>query len=764
VYENHAALLFSSYSKEFVFDSETNRQGYQKFGVSQLENEIGILQSYTLVRQALQKLNFEVSYFHEENLIPKLTYNKSPFILFNEIYRMCPFTVLFDRENPQPLYLRFYIEILPDNKFRIKANENNIHLYSYITHTELGIVDNININGIYEFGEKIETDNFSFTIMLNENFGTKKYHSKKIFFYFNNTNYQTLKFLSKLDIDQSSDNSTLVNITISGENSEKITEFLNTFTKVYLDRNLERKNRMAVNTVNFIERQIKDISDSLSYTEEKLQHYRTTHKVMDLSFQGEKIYDKLLELENQKAEFLVQAKYYSYIKKYLNSNENVLDLAAPSSMGVEDKVLSELISQLILKNAERINLLNNSNNRSIFLGGLEREIQNLKKTILENVSYNQSTTQISINEIENRAIKLTEQIEQLPQTERELFGIKRKFNLTDAIYTFMLQKRAEAQISKAAHTADCEIIDPARLISISHISPKRKMNYIIAIILGLAIPFIFILIRDFLNDKISNRRDIERISQFPIIGQVLHNDKKDKLILANYPNSLIAESFRAVRTYIQLLFEQNEQQIILTTSSLYKEGRKLVAVNIATAFTFYGKKSILVSFDMRDSTLHQILDMDNEIGLSSYLSNKATLEDIIQKTSIENLDFISSGDINVNAIELISSGKTISLINKLKEMYDHIIIDTSPVGLVTDTYLLMKYADVNIVVVRNAYTRKSVFSSILQNLKTNKIPNVAILLNDVKPSRNPFDYGHELSYMNQLNSKKKVKDFFFQKD
>ncbi len=765
VFENHTVLLFSGYNNEFMFDEEKSLQAYNnKFTIDQLENEIGILQSYTLVRQALQNLNFEVSYYYEENLIPKFTYKKSPFILTEELYRLCPYTVIFDTGILQPLYLPFTIKFLPDNKFHLSAHGTNVFLYSYITHDEQGLVDKIDIDGIYEFGELIETENFSFKIMLNENFGSSRYKSGKLYFLFNNTNYQTLEVLSKLDIDQNSANSTIINISLSGKNSVKITDFLNTYTDVYLNRNLERKNRIAVNTVNFIERQIKDISDSLTYTEEKLQDYRTSHKVMDLSFQGEKIYDQLLELENQKARLLVQAKYYNYINEYLNTNEVVSDLAAPSSMGVEDKVLSELISQLILKNAERINLLNNTNKQNIFLGGLEREIQNLKKTILENVSYNMSTTQISITEIENRAARLTKQIEELPQTERELFGIKRKFNLNDAIYTYMLQKRAEAQISKAAHTADCEVIDPARFITIAKISPKSRMNYSIALLLGLALPIIFILIRDFFNDRISNRRDIERLCPYNIIGSVLHNEHKDKLVLANYPESSIAESFRATRTNVQLLFEHNDQQIILVTSSLYKEGRKLVAVNIASAFTYYGQRSVLISFDLRNPVLHQLLDMNNDAGLSDYMTNEATLEDIIQKTSIENLYFISSGSVATTPAEIISSGKTASLITKLKELYDHIIIDTSPTGLVTDTYLLMKYADVNLFVVRNNFTRKSVFTSIVQNLKTNKIPNIAILLNDVKPSRNPFEFGHELSYLSQLKNRKKVEDYFFQKD
>jgi capsular exopolysaccharide synthesis family protein len=765
VYQNSTVLLFSGSNSEFVFDGEKSMQGInRRFSAHELENEMGILQSYPLVKQALQQLDFDISYYFETNLIPKYTHHKSPFIITRELYRDCPFTVIFDREKVQPLGLPFSIEFLPENKFRIRASGTNLILYSFLTEEEISYGNAVNLDAIYEFGENISSQNFHFKIMLNENFANDQYKSGRLYFQFNHTNYQTLEYLSSLNVWPNSMNSTLVSVALTGKNKIKITDFLNTFTEVYLERNLERKNRMAVNTVNFIERQIKDISDSLQYTEGQLQDFRTSHKVMDLSFQGQKIYDQLMTLENSKAQLLMQEQYYNYIKEYLTNNQDASDLAAPSSMGVEDRVLSELISKFILKTAERDNLKNKSNKQSIFLGGIEREIKNLRKTILENVSYNLSTTQMSINDINNRSASMSAQIARLPQTERQLFGIKRKFNLTDAIYTFLLEKLAEAQISQAAHTPDCEVIDPARYITASPIAPKRNQAYIIAIFLGLIVPFIYILIKDALNDKVTNRKDIDRHGNLPLIGQVLHNDHKDKLVLANYPDSIISGSIRAVCTYIQLLYEPGNNQIVLITSSLNNEGRKLISANIATAYAQLGKRTVLMSFNINDPSLYEILHMDNSVGLGNYIANKATLDDIIQTTSIENLDFISSGQMIKSSLKLISSGKTISLITKLKEIYDQIIIDTSPIGLITDTFLLMKQADVNILVARENHTKKSVFSSVVHNVKANKIDNVSVLLNDVKPSRNPYEYGHELTYLKQINSKRKLTDFFFQRD
>ena len=763
IYENETTLLFSGNERDLIFESEAGPAYGSGFSHEQIENEMGILRSYTIIGQALQELNFEVSYFFEDNLVPSVKHKKSPFKLTEELYKACPFTVIFDPTSTQPVGLEFDIQFLGNNQFQIQAQGTNVLMFNYLTHEEKGLVGMVSLDGIFEFGQDIVSEQYNFKILLNENYGSDRFENGRLYFTFNHTNFQTLELMNSLLVDPYSSSSSLVSITLQGQNPYKITDFLNTYTSVYLERNLERKNRMAVNTVNFIERQIKDISDSLQYTESELQNFRASHKVMNLSFQGEQIYNKLMELENEKANLLVQAKYYNYIKKYLNNNEDVTDLAIPSSMGVEDKVLTQLITQLILKYADRDNLLNNSNKQSIFLGGIEREIQNLKKSILENVKYNLSTTNISITGINNRASSLSNQISKLPQTERELFGIQRKFDLTDAIYTYLMEKRAEAQITRAAHSADCEIIDPARYITATYVGPTKSMNYIFAILLGIGLPFIFVLFKDFLNDRIQSKKDLSRLCNFPMVGQILHNENKENLVVAHHPQSGISASFRAVPTYVKLLFEEQGDQVILVTSSLAGEGKKLVAANMAMAFSMVSKRSVLVSFDFRDPSMHSLLGLDDSIGVSNYLENSALIDDVVQPTIIDNLDFISCGPYIDNPLSIISSGKTTSFITKLREMYDHIIIDATAIGLATDTFLMMKQADVNILVVRENFTRKSIFSSIVQNIVANRIPNVALLMNDVRPSRNPFESGYELSYLEQ-KSNKRIRDYFFQRD
>lgn len=763
VYENRTLLLFSNQNTQRFLSSDKRLSNFNvDITTDYIENELGILTSYSLVNSTLRQMDFEVSYFHERNLIEKLGLNLKKFVVTREIYKDSPFSIVFDNTVPQPTYLPFIITPIDDDHYRISAKGSAIELYNYQLGEMIGTAPSIDFQADFAYGETVRSAYFSFKVLKNENSGNfNLFDQGSLFFQFNNTNYQTLEYLGRMAVNPTSENSSLIEIKLTGENPDKITDFLNLFTAVYLERNLERKNRIAVNTVNFIEDQIAQISDSLNYNETRMQNFKSEYNVTDLSFQGQQIYSQLLGLEDERAKLIIQEKYYTYIQDYLTTNEDVSDLAAPSAMGVEDKVLNDLITQLITKNARRVNLRENNDNQNLFLGQVEKEIQNLKKTILENVKYNLSTTQISLNDNSGRRKKLQKQISTLPQTEKQLFGMVRKFKLNDNIYTYLLEKRAESQIAKAANTSDCEVIDPARSIMSAAIAPKRSLNFIIAVFLGIFIPFLFILIKDFLNDKIINQKDVEKSGDIKLMGQILHNSGKDQLVVYNDPYSGISESFRTLRTNILLSSKGKNLQSILISSSSPNEGRKFIAVNLAISFALFEKRSILVSFNLREQFLHNYFNLKNDVGVSNYLNSSATIDKIIQKTSLPHLDFISSGPLTYNALELLSSIKSKQLLAGLKDKYDYIIIETPPVGEVTDALLLMRETDVNLIVSRQKYTRKLILSSTAKTLQENDIQNTGIVLNNVVPESNPFETGYQFSYLKQKKSRFNIKRLFY---
>lgn len=758
-YRNQTILLLKENEKNSFMDSQDIMQGFGLFGGNQnIENELGVLQSFTLINDAITQLNLEVTIFEEDYTFGdmlKYDYFKSD----KEIYGSPPIQVSIDKSSLQPIELPIHFKILNDKEIMIETFGINIPMYSYLEDDVMFLADTVRIKGTYKFGEEIKGKYFNFRVHLLDKQAVARSRSQKTYFVFNNINLLTLQYQSSISAINTSKTSSLVVITMSGDNKYKISDFLNTLSNAYLERNLEKKNRIAINTVKFIDSQISEVSDSLTFAESKLQNFRTSNRVMDLSFQGQKSYEKMNELESQRAVLIMQKKYYDYIRDYFEANRDMSDLIAPSSMDVQDPLLNQLITNLMTLNAERTNLLNRGNTKNLFLNKIEVEIANLKKTIMESISNNAATTNIAIQDIENRSAKIANEMSRLPTTERQLFGIERKFKLNDAIYTFLLQKRSEAQIARASNAPDYEVVDPARHVTTSIIYPKKSLNYIIAVLGGLFLPFVIILLGDFLNMKISSKKEIESATTFPIIGHVFHNDTKNKLVITESANSPISESFRSIRTNLQFYSKGIEKQVILVTSSYSGEGKSFVSQNLASVFALFGKKTLLIGFDLRRPKLYQDFNLSNKMGMSTALINKAGIADIIQSTHIQNLDYISAGPVPPNPLELIASEITDQVFIDLKKIYDYIIIDSPPVGVVSDAYLLMKYSDVNLYVVRQDFTHKEAFSNNTKHMQQKNIPHVSIVINDVKARGMSYDYGYEYTYYAE-EKKKTWRDYF----
>ncbi|MEZ5082529.1 MAG: polysaccharide biosynthesis tyrosine autokinase [Bacteroidales bacterium] len=748
---NQTYILLKEESKGSFMGGDEIMKGFGLFqGVQNVENELTIIKSFPVIFQAIQELNFEVDYVSEKNMFPL---NFLSFKSYTELYENSPIHTIIDPTHVQPVDVRFYVDILNDSTFRLSAKGEKVSLYNYVLNREVGKIDSLQMAGIYKFGEKIVASTHSFSVHLKDDFDQSSYLDKRLFFRLNNLLFLTYGYQGGVGISTTSATSSVIKISISGTHPQKVTDFLNALTQVYLEKSLEKKNTTAFNTVKFIDSRISDIADSLMYAENKLQNFRTARQVMNLSFQGQKLYEKMNALETERATLLIKQRYYEYIENYFAKNNDVSDLVAPSSMDVRDPVLNELTSNLLELNNERMNYMQQNNPKNLFLRDLEIQISNLKNTIIENIEYNTKSIEISLQDIDSRMAKLNGQISSLPRTERELIGMERQFKLNDAIYTFLLQKRAEAQIAQASNTSDYEIIEAAQLYRAAIVAPKKMMNYIIAIFFGLFFPFIFIVVRDFLNNKISDIKDIEHLTSYPIVGQVLHNRFKSNAVIMDYPKSPLADSFRGIRTNLRFFSKGYDKMVILITSSQSGEGKSFCSVNLASVYALLGKKTVLLGFDLRRPALFIDLELKNDTGISSYLIKNAKLEEIIQPTKIKNLDLIAAGPIPPNPVELIASERTKELLDELKLQYDYIIIDSSPIGAVTDSYLLLNYTDINIFTVRHGISSKEAVKLNLKNLTTKQISNISVLINDVKLKKNSYGYAYQSNYYAESGKK-----------
>jgi len=332
-----------------------------------------------------------------------------------------------------------------------------------------------------------------------------------------------------------------------------------------------------------------------------------------------------------------------------------------------------------------------------------------------------------LNDVQKKINDLNIEFAQLPQAQRQLISLERRFNIEDAVYTNLLDKRMQAQIIKASNRSDCEIIEPVRYLDVS--SPGIKKIGVLAIFLGLFFPSIYIVIVNFFSRNIRTKEEISRYCPLPNIGYIPHNDKPVSDVINNYPQSPISERFHAIRSNIVYHLLGETHKCVLVTSTLPNEGKSFIALNVAESFAS-SFKTLLVGFDLRKNsrTLSE-LKIKALLGLSSYLINKASLEDITINTDNPNLDFIHNGEIPPNPVAMLSSRRTKDFFEAVKSKYDYIVVDTPPFGIVTDAFLLMQYADISLYVSRLGYVTKKALKQSMDEIKTKNIKKIHHILN-----------------------------------
>jgi tyrosine-protein kinase Etk/Wzc len=719
-----------------VLESNGLFRGGESFVDSRnLQNDINSLTSFSLVSSTLSKLNLEIGYF---------TDSKKLFGQIRQLYPIAPYTVNIDKSHIQPINAKFYIEILDDNSFRLRSSEKDVFMYNYVDNQVVSEHNILETDTICKFNETISNKNYKFSVSLNkEQYKVKTKEDNRHFFEFYHLDYLSQQYLEKLVALPVNIKSSLIKVTFQGKNQRLTIDFLNKYLQAYLDDNLTKKNTFAVSTINFIESQISEISDSLMLSESKLKDYRSANQVMDLSYQGRQAIEQMTKIESERSGLQVQERYYNYILDYFNKNQDIAGLAPPSAANVVDPIMNQLVMELLALNTQKSSISSNNTEKNLFIGQIENKIRLQKQAIIENVTNNLNTLNLTQNELNYRADKLSREIAKLPRTELNMVSMQRKFNLSNELYTFLLQKRSEAAITMASNYPDYEVLEPAREISSVVVSPKTVFNWMIAFFLALMIPTTFAILKSFFNEKITRIYDLEHLLNRPALSVIYTNSYKTEAVVNEMPGSSVAESFRNLRSSLFLRFKKEPLKVIMITSSQPQDGKSFISFNLAASIASVGYKTMILDCDLRRPTLHEKFRTDNSTGLSTYMIHKATLDDIIQKTDIQNLAFIPSGPILPGSAELIESGSLDNLMDYLKDNYEYIIIDTTPAGLVADASLMMKYASLNLLVCRNNHTRKDVFKDLLNILSINNIKNFDVIYNDLSIKKSRYGrYNH----------------------
>ncbi|NJK85306.1 MAG: hypothetical protein HC906_04400 [Bacteroidales bacterium] len=339
------------------------------------------------------------------------------------------FQFIFDPDVSQPIGLKFKLKVINKDQYKLSASGNDVLFYNYSSSKITDIVDEVDISDIYNFNEEIVIENVRFKIILHDEYDDKFFDKVNYCFFFNSFEDLTDYYKSAIEIEPFDNQSTIAIVTLKGQNIDKCVDFVNALNEGYLQRNKDLQNHIATNTIQYINKQLSGISDSLNVAGKKLQEFRSTNNVMDITLKSGRIYDQLQALETEKAGLVVTSKYYNYINEYFDQNSDYSQLLAPSAMGIEDPTLNNLIRELIVLNAERQNLIDNNQQKSPYLRQLNIKLENLKNTIIENIRYIQKTSDIVISELDKQIADLNTEINKLPKTERNLVGIEREFNV-----------------------------------------------------------------------------------------------------------------------------------------------------------------------------------------------------------------------------------------------------------------------------------------------------------------------------------------------
>jgi tyrosine-protein kinase Etk/Wzc len=702
-----------------------------------LENDINNVRSFSLVSNTLNKMSLEVGYFIRKEHF--LDHDR-------QMYPSPPFHVSIDRSHVQPVNVNFDITMIDNSSYRLLMAEDDVSLYNYIDNRVIREHVVLRIDTICRFNETITNRNFKFVISLTDPsvVNTPADEARQYYFVLYNLDNLARSYLDKIIVQPVSVRSSLINISLRGENSNLTIDFLNSYIQTFLDENLAKKNKMSANAISFIDDQISNTSDSLNISESRLRDYRSANRVMDLSYQGQRAFEQMSQIESDRMQLEIQERYYNSILDMFEKNNDISGLGPPSAANINDPIMNRLIIDLHDLNSQRSNLMSNNAEKNLFAGQLDNKIRLQKQAILENVRNNLNTLAMAKNEQSYRSDKLSQEIARLPRTELSMVSMQRKFNVSDEIYTFLLQKRTEAQITMASNYPDYEILEPARSITRNVISPKPMLNYMLAIFFALVIPTGFLLLKNFFNESITRLQEAEYILKRPVLGIIYNNPMKTEAVVTEAPSSPISESFRNLRSRLFLKFKNKDLRVIIVTSSQPRDGKSFISYNLAASVASVGYKTVIVDCDLRRPTLHAILGTQNILGITNFLADNVPKERLIHETGTENLSFIPAGPVLANSSEMIEAGALDDLIEWLKTRYNYVVIDSPPMGIVAEATQMMKYASEILFVCRNNYTRKDVYNDVLNMFRTNKIENFDVVFNDMDIDRSK--YGHYRDY------------------
>lgn len=698
-------------------------QDFGSFSVANdFENELEILQSYTLIKKVVTTLGLYIDYAEDGGFgYDPVMYQTSPIQVW-----MAP-----EEADRLPSALQIQMECLPQGKVNAAL------------HYQIG-KETCSLEKSFDklpavFITPVGTLNLSWrTDSVSKRLNPPLSLSATI----ESPSVAADKYKMHLTAEPVGDFTSIVKLTCEDVSVSRGVDFLRMLVTQYNNEANEDKNQVATRTAQFIDERIRIINAELGSTESELAEYKQRAGLTDLSADAQLALQESSEYDKQRAENTNQLRLIAFLRSYIDDPKNRYEVI-PANVGLADGALVNVIAQYNELLVERKRLLRSSNENNPMLINLDASIAVTRNTVLTTVENVEKGLQITRNSLDLQAGKYQSRINRAPQQERELISITRQQEIKANLYLMLLQKREENAITLAATANNGRIIEEPRRSGL--VAPNTLNIYFVALVLGLFFPIMGIYLVRLLRFKIESRVDVERITNVSVIGDVPLVDKvkTDSVVIKENENGLMEEVFRNVRTNIQYMLQEG-QKVILFTSTVQGEGKSFNAANLAVSFAFMDRRTVVVGMDIRKPKLNHIFGLSGKLpGMTQFLASPSSVDllSLCQPTAVSpNLYVLPSGAVPPNPTELVVRKSLEQAIDLLKQHFDYVILDTAPIGMVTDTRLIARVADLSVYVCRAGYTHKNDFELINELEQEKKLPNLCVLINGIDMSKRKNGY------------------------
>ncbi len=608
----------------------------------------------------------------------------------------------------------------------------------------------------YKLNEWVKTDFGLVRFQRNPNFTVKSGaapDSARYFFSLLALDNVTKDLLTRLKVSAASKQASIINLSVKDEVPARAEKIISEIVVAYNNASAERKSGVAMKTLKFIEERLKNVSKELDSVEGSIQKYRDTTSSVDIGAQSKLYLENIAVNDRQASTLNMQLASLDEVEKYVQAKESTGNFV-PSTFSLNDPTLTSLLTTLATNEAQYEKLKRTTAENSPIMLSLQEEINKTKPNILDNVRSQRSSIQSALATLQKNSEHYSGILQSVPKKERQLVEVSRQHTIKSDIYSFLLQKREETAYSITSILPDCYMVSNPTTTE-RPVSPKKPFLAILAFVIALGIPSGWLYAKDSLNGKILYRNDIERLTPFPIIGEVIYEKLISQIVVETSQRSFAVEQFRLIRTAIKHLgTPPGSCKRILISSCIKGDGKSFVSVNLAVSMSRSGKRVALLEMDLHQPKISEIFEIPKGEGITDYLLGKATADAIIiPEKKYPGLSIITTGYLTEDANELLSHGKLGDLLSYLDKQFDYIIVDTAPLVASTDGYIIAPYCDLMLTVVRHNHTPKSFVELINKEMAAHNIKNVAIVFNGVKKrgiGKYSYGYGHGYGYDNKF--------------